>query len=35
MPEEMTKEESWEKVRQHKEKVRAKKEGKGLEPMAY
>ena len=33
MPEEMTKEEkeeSWEKVRQHKEKVRAKKKEKGL-----
>ena len=30
MPEEMTKEEAWEKVRQHKEKVRAKKKEKGL-----
>ena len=30
MPEEMIKEEAWEKVRQHKEKVRAKKKEKGL-----
>ena len=30
MPEEMTKEEAWEKVRQHKEQVRAKKKEKGL-----